>query len=1074
MACNYEAIRRDNERRYGIDIGRIGPMLLADRYDDRTHFIYELLQNAEDALAERGSWSGKRAIRFELVTNALRVSHFGKPFDEADVRAICGIAERPKGLTAIGRFGIGFKSVYAFTDRPEVYSGNESFAIESFVWPVGIKDIERQPEETVIVLPLRDPAERTLIEAGLKHLGPTALLFLRSIEEIEWSVDDGASGLYLRSQPEMLAQSVRRVTVIGRTEGSPDVEESWLIFSRSVSAEHKDTIGHVEIAFSVERKPKAERETLRRIPRSPLVVFFPTALETHLGFLVQGPYRTTPSRDNVPAQDEWNRRCVAETAAVLRDALLWLRDHGWLDAGALHCLPLDRTKFAERVLFTPIFEAARGALAEKALLPSHGGGYISAKQARLARTQELRELLTAQQLTALFGAEAELAWVTGDISQDRTPELREYLVKELKIEEIRPETLFARLTKTFLEAQPDEWVRRLYEFLADQRALLWRARELPLVRLEDGRHVRPQENGRPQAFLPGQVPTDFPTVRATVCDSDKSRDFLQALGLTEADLVDDVIVNVLPRYSTGDVIHDAGTYEADIDRILRAYRTDSATRRRKLVDALRAKRFVAVREQSSNAPQMATPDDVYVATERLAKLFAGVKGVVIVDDGYPCLKGEDVRELLEACGAARYLRPIQRYNTLSWDQMRELRERAGHPSTSSRNDRVEDWTLFGLDALLKALPGLAADDAAKRARLLWEELGHLEERRGKSVFMGEYTWTHYGNYRQPFDAAFVRTLNSVAWIPGPSGALQRPDAVRFDTLGWKSNPFLQEKIRFKPPILEQLAQEAGIEPGVIDLLKKRGITREAQLRELLGPDDERPAGTHELADVNDALEKLGITAKPTAPVADPSLADAAPQSGGGGSANAAKGAGGEHEPASSASPSRRGESRGTAALPPSSAPPRGGAPGFISYVAVHPDDEEIDPDGLDQPARMALEEKAIEFIIKREPDWQRAATTNPGFDLFKASPDGERVQWCEVKAMTRTLKDRPVGLSREQFHCAQEHGSVYWLYVVECANTEQAGIVRIQDPAGKARTFTFDHGWLDVAEVDDQPERREN
>jgi len=26
-------------------------------------------------------------------------------------------------------------------------------------------------------------------------------------------------------------------------------------------------------------------------------------------------------------------------------------------------------------------------------------------------------------------------------------------------------------------------------------------------------------------------------------------------------------------------------------------------------------------------------------------------------------------------------------------------------------------------------------------------------------------------------------------------------------------------------------------------------------------------------------------------------------------------------------------------------------------------------------------------------------------------------------------------------------------------------IVPIQDPAGKARTFTFDHGWLDVANV---------
>ncbi len=131
MASNYNEIRADNERRYGTDIGRIGPMLLADRYDDRTHFIFELLQNAEDALARRPNWGGQRSIRFHLTDDELRVTHFGKPFDEADVRGICGIAESTKELTAIGHFGIGFKSVYAFTERSEVHSGTEEFVIET-------------------------------------------------------------------------------------------------------------------------------------------------------------------------------------------------------------------------------------------------------------------------------------------------------------------------------------------------------------------------------------------------------------------------------------------------------------------------------------------------------------------------------------------------------------------------------------------------------------------------------------------------------------------------------------------------------------------------------------------------------------------------------------------------------------------------------------------------------------------------------------------------------------------------------------------------------------------------------
>jgi hypothetical protein len=202
MACDYAAIRAENEHRYGTDIGRIGPMLLADRYDDRTHFIFELLQNAEDALAKRGRWSGKRSVRFRLDPSVLRVSHFGKPFDEADVRGICGIAESTKDLTAIGRFGIGFKSVYAFTDRPEVYSGDESFAIESFVWPAAVPPAPRDAGETLVLLPLRDGKDGAEIESGLRRLGAGSLLFLQAIDEIEWSAEGGPSGLYLRSRPD--------------------------------------------------------------------------------------------------------------------------------------------------------------------------------------------------------------------------------------------------------------------------------------------------------------------------------------------------------------------------------------------------------------------------------------------------------------------------------------------------------------------------------------------------------------------------------------------------------------------------------------------------------------------------------------------------------------------------------------------------------------------------------------------------------------------------------------------------------------------------------------------------------
>jgi hypothetical protein len=98
-----------------------------------------------------------------------------------------------------------------------------------------------------------------------------------------------------------------------------------------------------------------------------------------------------------------------------------------------------------------------------------------------------------------------------------------------------------------------------------------------------------------------------------------------------------------------------------------------------------------------------------------------------------------------------------------------------------------------------------------------------------------------------------------------------------------------------------------------------------------------------------------------------------------------------------------------------------------------------------------------------------------GFDLVERGPDSEPVRWVEVKAMTGDFHSRPVGLSHTQFDHAREHGSRYWLYVVEYADaSEKTRIVRIQDPAGKARTFTFDKGWLSVADTDRVSEEAED
>jgi hypothetical protein len=191
--------------------------------------------------------------------------------------------------------------------------------------------------------------------------------------------------------------------------------------------------------------------------------------------------------------------------------------------------------------------------------------------------------------------------------------------------------------------------------------VLARAQELHdlLVRLADGTHVNPKNAvGQPQAFLPGAVETDFPTVKASVCSTDGAREFLESLGLREPDPVDDVVVNVLPKYHADQVSVGDDEYAADIRRILAAFQTDSTSQRDKLTEALEKTHFVKAVDGGDGAKVMAEPGAVYLATERLKELFEGVGGALLVDNSYECLRGQEARQLLEACGVSRYLRPI--------------------------------------------------------------------------------------------------------------------------------------------------------------------------------------------------------------------------------------------------------------------------------------------------------------------------------------------------------------------------------------------------------------------------------
>lgn len=119
-----------------IDKANACNLLSRDIYTDNTRFLYELLQNADDASCK----SGALKFQIDFIEDYMIVSHEGKPFNEDDIESICSIGDGSKSADSeqTGFKGIGFKSVFAYSDLVIIKSGEYCFKFDkqesSDVW----------------------------------------------------------------------------------------------------------------------------------------------------------------------------------------------------------------------------------------------------------------------------------------------------------------------------------------------------------------------------------------------------------------------------------------------------------------------------------------------------------------------------------------------------------------------------------------------------------------------------------------------------------------------------------------------------------------------------------------------------------------------------------------------------------------------------------------------------------------------------------------------------------------------------------------------------------------------------
>jgi hypothetical protein len=373
--------------------------LLADLYPDNAHFIYELLQNAEDA--------GAREVIFDLKTDGLEVKHDGpRLFDLRDIESITGIGQSTKAdeATSIGKFGVGFKAVFAYTQTPEIHSGEHSFAIHDLFVPAEVAT-RAQRRWTTFWFPF-DRAEKPTARAtqevalALQEISQTTLLFLNNIHLIACSLPDGEERLLERRALDKHVVEIDSA----QEDGAPSY---WYRITGDVMVDGVNYPAAAAFALEAHASNKKEPKNYSVQPvEGQVFIYFPAVKESSgLKFHVHAPFASTVARDSV-RDDPGNDALVERIAELVAAALPRMRDAGLITDGLLRTLPNDTDELPKR--YAVLRDRVTEAFGSESLTPMVDGGH-SPSRSLLRSDRAVRSALSVDDVNFLRGLDSDVS-----------------------------------------------------------------------------------------------------------------------------------------------------------------------------------------------------------------------------------------------------------------------------------------------------------------------------------------------------------------------------------------------------------------------------------------------------------------------------------------------------------------------------------------------------------------------------------------------------------------------------------------------------------------------------------------
>ncbi len=824
----------------------------ADIYPDPAHFVYELLQNADDVEAD--------AVEFILDKDVLYFKHNGKiKFNITSdnkkplghINSITAYLSSKDDTTGnkIGKFGLGFKSVFVYSDAPEIYDDKFWFKIEQQIVPTLLEHDHpmRREGETLFVFKLKNAkVAYDEIHAKLSQL-EESMLFLNHVTSITY-INKLTKKNFKYVEKHERSQTVGNISYSFVTLESQSKTRRLILFNKEkgLFGESVKSV-KVAIAFYLTNNGNLNTKDERGIS-----CFFPTSDSFDVPFRCHAPFLLTSNRQNIK-NDPFNKKLVDILAELAAEAVKILttekndKKQPLINDNILDMVPTVYTFMYNRITSPlPFYNKFTQLLKSDKIFLTWGNHYCNASNVFIAANDELRKLISNEQL-AILTRKQECGFIR--LSSRRNEDEYEYLENEIGLKTFDADMFATYLRADFMESQELDWVFKFYQFLKTSARMSWNPidgkagyihanakylmRYAPIIKIQDGSwvaaYVRDSiadkyspTNEHPNVFLPVKhAEGKYNFVHRDILKSDSPAilDFLKELGVKEPDRVSYIETEIMNHYEQSQVSHE--TMLNDFDYLYSTLEKMTVAERRDSIDKLKNKIKVLTIDN-----HFTTVDGLYEDSPELRNYFQYNDSVIIDLNFYKKsslkLSIDEIRNFFREFGMWSrpkifYLEKDDYYER-GWDYQRRLR-----PLDCTRIININDKIIDGFDHWLEE--GFTEDIS----KILWHFLGEMPIKEHSTASV-EYFYRTY--HSRTTESTLLYQLKNECWI-NLDGLLHCPkDIYREDLInaGYDNNIELFELLgickRNKSIIELGGTEEQQRDYEFAQQLRAEGITQE--------------------------------------------------------------------------------------------------------------------------------------------------------------------------------------------------------------------------------------------------------